>query len=154
MQIGDGPRRRRGLSAEERLHLQVADFLTAAIRPPVFWTTIDHGAGRLSGRSAGMMKARGVKSGLPDILVMMPRSIPANLPTGPLPATRVIGIELKAEQGRVSHSQEEMGRVFAAVNADYVVCRTVEVVAMALEVLGVPLHARLMSGGGVMKAAA
>jgi hypothetical protein len=63
---------RRRRTPEHDLHRWVASYLARALVPPVFWTSIDHGAGKLTKTAAGNAQARGCKAGLPDILVFMP----------------------------------------------------------------------------------
>jgi hypothetical protein len=68
--LPNGRRKRRGPGPEERLHLDVARFLDLALPAPVFWTSIDHGAGKLSnarGRDGeGARRAFG-PAGHPDL---------------------------------------------------------------------------------------
>ena len=90
-------RGRRRRTPEHDLHRWVASYLARALQPPVFWTSIDHGAGKLTKTAAGNAKARGCKPGIPDILVFVPVAL--------VEATRVIGIELKAEKGQLSLPQ-------------------------------------------------
>jgi hypothetical protein len=117
---------------EQTLQIQVANYLRVALRPPTFWTSLDHAA-KLGPVAGAMRKKRGVRAGLPDLLVMRACDF----------STVVIGIELKATKGVVSDAQEEMKRSFKAVNADYYVCRTLPEVLHVLEMNGIPLHAKL-----------
>ena len=117
---------------EQSLHIQVANYLRVALRPPTFWTSIEH-ATKLGPVAAAMRKKRGVKAGLPDILIMHPLDL----------ATDVIGIELKAKAGGLSDPQKEMRRTFIGCNADYVECRSLDEVIGTLELFGIPLHAKL-----------
>lgn len=117
---------------EQALHIQVAGFLAVALRNPTYWTSIDHGAGRMTRAVAGLRKARGVKPGIPDIFVLHPTGYYTTL---------VLGIELKASKGVLSPSQKETYAAFLACNAKYVVCRSVEEVEAFLRARGVPLHA-------------
>jgi hypothetical protein len=68
-----GRRRRRAMSLgpEERLHIAVAQYLGLALRPPSWWSTIHHGA-RVSVRERSMVKRKGARAGLPDIMVFHP----------------------------------------------------------------------------------
>ena len=103
--------------SEAALHKQVADYLDAVIRPPCVWTTIAHGGG---GRIRGaMLKARGLKKGWPDIMVIAP---------GP----NVLGIELKRKGGTQSPEQREVESAFHGCKAWYVLCRSVEEVERAV----------------------
>jgi hypothetical protein len=103
--------------SEAALHKQVADYLDAVIRPPSVWTTIAHGGG---GRIRGaMLKARGLKKGWPDIMVIAP---------GP----NVLGIELKRKGGTQSPEQREVESAFHGCKAWYALCRSVEEVERAV----------------------
>jgi hypothetical protein len=59
------------LGEEERLHLAVAQFLNLALKPPTLWSTIHHGA-RVSVRERFLVKRKGARAGLPDVLVLHP----------------------------------------------------------------------------------
>lgn len=123
---------------EHRLHVAVARYLAAALRPPTIWTTIGHGGG---GRVRGaQLKAMGMQRGWPDILVLDSSYDPK------IPYTRVVGIELKAGKGRVSEEQQNMADAFYWVNASYAICRSVEDVAALLGRARITLHARIMTG--------
>ncbi len=130
-------KRRRGLQPEERLHLAVAKFLAVALRPPTFWTSIDAGAGKLSKRSAGMMKARGVKRGIPDILIFSPVTV------GMAGSSHVIGIELKSASGRVSADQVETAAYMQLAGVRCRIARSVDQVQAILIANGIPIHARI-----------
>lgn len=121
---------------EESLHVAVARFLDAALCPPTWWTSIDHGAGKLSPRAGAMAKARGVRKGLPDVLVIHPSP-------SVLPSCIVIGIEIKAAKGRQSQEQREVDAAFDAAGARYRVCRSIEDVAAVLRANDIPLRARV-----------
>ena len=57
--------------SEHALQVAVAHMLQIVLDPEhTWWSAIDHGAGKLSKRAAGMMKARGVHRGLPDFIVL------------------------------------------------------------------------------------
>lgn len=125
------PKARR--APEHALHVAVARYLALALKPPVWWSSIDHGAGKMSAAAAGRRKARGVRKGLPDILVMSPID-----DTG----TIVLGIELKAGNGRQSDAQRDLEEAFLGCEAEYTVCRSIADVADALKACGIPVHAR------------
>lgn len=133
---------------EQSLHLQVAAFLRVALRPPTHWFTLDHGAGKVSVAAASLLKARGGKRGLPDILVLHPQ------PLGHALGCIVVGVELKASAGRLSPDQVETHEAMTFAGARVGVCRSVDDVAELLVRHGVPLHARVMTGGRGMKVAA
>ena len=120
---------------EQTLHLQVARFLAVALRPPTFWTSIEHAA-KLGPVAATMRKRRGAKAGLPDILIFHP------YPQLQL-ATLCIAFELKAPKGIVSEAQEKtLGDLCAAQVQTHIV-RGMDDVMRLLNGYGIPLHARL-----------
>ncbi len=126
---------------EHDLHKAVAAYLRLALRAPVFWTSIDAGAGKLSPASAGKAKARGVKAGLPDILVFVPR----------IGSSIVIGIELKSPIGRLSTVQKDTQGEMMLASVRCRVARSIEDVQEILLANDVTLHA--MAGGPKARAA-
>jgi len=124
--------------SEHALQVAVAHMLQLVLDPErTWWTAIDHGAGRLSKRAAGMMKARGVKRGLPDFLIMYrDESFPC-----------LIGIELKTDKGRltpdqllVAHQWEDMGHAI-------IVARSLEDVQSILDHMHVPVRSHIVTWG-------
>lgn len=111
---------------EAALHRAVADFLRWTLHPPVIWTTLDAGAGKMRARTARQRKNRGVKPGWPDILIIAP---------GP----NVLGIELKAEKGDQSPDQIAIQAAFRGCRAWYVLCRSVAEVQRAIEFVKIPV---------------
>lgn len=119
---------------ERELHAAVADFLRLAVRPPTLWTTIGHGGG---GLERGRMLARlGLRRGFPDILVLHPDYGGTTL---------VLGLELKTAIGKQSAAQREIEQAFAACEANYALCRSIDDVAQALRDAGIPMHAKMWS---------
>lgn len=113
--------------SEATLHKYVAEYLDMVIRPPMVWTTIAHGGG---GRVRGaQLKARGLKPGWPDILIIAP---------GP----NVLGIELKAKGGSQTPEQRAVETAFHGCKAWYVLCRSVEEVSKAVHFVLKPTAAR------------
>lgn len=108
--------------------------------PPPSLTSIDHGAGRLSRRAAGMMKARGVKAGLPDI--------PLFEPSGN--GVVAIGIELKSAEGRLSEDQKATHGEMIAAGVCCRLARAIEHVEDILVANGVRVSARIMAAGGLV----
>ena len=124
---------------EQALQIQVASFLRVALKPPVWWTSIDHGVGKLGRAEAGLRKARGVKSGLPDLLVL------ADGPDGYMGVRTplVVAIELKAGDGKQSVEQVTVQKAFEDVGAFYHVCRSLEEVIAVLDSYCIRLHASI-----------
>lgn len=121
------------MKSEDALHRAVAAYLRLALAAPTVWTTIPAGGG---GRVRGaQLKAKGLHRGWPDLIVLHPS------PTvgGPI----VLGLELKAKGGRISPDQKAVMSAFAACNAWYVLCRSVEEVERACRYVGIPLQASI-----------
>lgn len=83
--------------------------------------------------SAGLRKARGVKAGLPDILLIYPSRY----------GTCPIGIELKAAKGKQSEAQISVQQYWEMAGGLYFVCDSMEAVMDVLKACDVPLHASL-----------
>jgi len=124
------------MASEHALQVAVAHMLQLVLDPErTWWTAIDHGAGKLSRRAAGMMKARGVKRGLPDFIVM------ADLTVG------LIGIELKTEKGRLTPDQLLIRDAWHRMGHLFFVAHSLEEVQEILEHCHVPMRRRLQLFG-------
>lgn len=150
-------KRKRRASPEHELQRAVAAYLAVALQPPCFWVSIDAGVGKLSKASAGSAKARGVKAGMPDILVIAPRNYSERClgndetpgpnygrlmwsPREPR-ASLIIAIELKAGRGKLSAAQVAMHSRLRDAGVRCHVARSIDDVEMILERAGVPLRA-------------
>lgn len=113
---------------EQQLHQAVARYLDLALPADSWWTTIPlGGGGRLRG---AFLKSMGAKKGTPDILVIY--------------RGRAQFIELKSDKGRLSVAQQDTVRQLNNAGCSPIgVCRSVEQVAIVLEVCGIPLRARI-----------
>jgi len=119
---------------EQRLQIAVAGYLRVALKPPTIWTAFPAGGG---GKVRGaFLKAMGLQAGWPDLVVMEP--LPKRSHYGAL----VVGIELKAEKGRMSNSQEAVRASFVAAGAHWFLARSLDEVEGFLRGVGIPLHAR------------
>lgn len=125
---------KRRANPEHRLQIAVANYLSVALKPPTIWTSLDAGAGKMSPITAALRKARGVKAGWPDVLVIHPGRMPH--------MAIVLGIELKAGKGRMSGAQKEMAVAMYNAGCSYVTCRSIQEIAKILDFLAIPLHAR------------
>jgi hypothetical protein len=95
--------------------------------------------------AAGLLKARGGRQGVPDLLVLHPA------PVGMIGgfATVVVGLELKAKTGRPSPAQVVMAAQFEAAHAAYQFCWSLEGIECALRANGIPLHATVAANGSL-----
>lgn len=114
--------------SEHQLQVQVAQFLTAALPPNVWWSSIDHAG--TSARHGALLKARGVKRGLPDILILSGFA-------------GAIFIELKTRRGSKSPEQVDFLNAAARAGVAYAVCRSVADAAEFLTQCGLQLRGRI-----------
>lgn len=113
--------------SEHALQVAVSQFLAAALPADAWYSSIDHAG--TSARHGALLKARGVRKGLPDILI--------------LSRAGAIFIELKALRGTWPLEQMEFSLAAARANAAYDVCRSVDEVAQFLGRCGVRLRGRV-----------
>ena len=111
---------------EDDLHMSVARFLDLALPLDSAWTTVEHG-GKRGKREAARLKAKGVKAGWPDILIIYRQ--------------RALTIELKALGGRLSNNQKLRHPMILRAGAPVAVCSRIEEVEGTLRGWGLPLRA-------------
>jgi len=121
---------------EQALHLAVAHMLDVVLDPDrTWWTSIDHGVGKLGWKEAGIRRARGVKPGIPDI-ILMPQDTP------------LIGIELKSATGYASEPQRLVAKAWLAMGHRCEMARSLEDVQDILDRYDVPVLRRMNFLGG------
>ena len=108
----------------------MADLLDAILLRPAIWTTFPAGWGKLPKATAGRLHAAGLQAGFPDILVFF--------------NGRAIGIELKAENGRVSKAQTSMFLKLYEAGVRVYICKDSDDVIGVLEQESIP-HRRLQT---------
>ena len=111
---------------ESQIHASVASLLDWILVPPALYTTFPAGVGKFSKAMAGQLKHRGLKAGMPDILVFY--------------AGRCLGLELKKLRSYMSKAQVEMKAKLEAAGVHYVVCRSQDDVITALRYHEVPIR--------------
>jgi hypothetical protein len=102
---------------EDRLQSRARMFLDEYLLPPAYYTAIEHGrkhAGTEKQRAAEWqrLKAKGVKAGLPDLMVW-------------LPGRHFTAIELKAGRNTTSDMQDAFCDAITHLGHKYVVCRSI-----------------------------
>lgn len=102
---------------EDALHIAVAQFLNLALPRDACWTTVEHGSKRTKAE-AGKLKAKGVKPGVPDIIIFHKR--------------RTYAIELKTEKGRLSAVQKDMHKHLKDAGVYVYTARSVEEIELIL----------------------
>ncbi len=130
--ISEGMKRHWRKRPEQTLQIQVARYLAVALRPPVWWSSVEHSA-KLGKVAAGMRRARGVKAGWPDIVILWPDGN----------RTKMLGIELKSPTGLQSPVQKDVETAWAACHVPVVVCRSLQEVETALTIWRVPCQAKI-----------
>jgi hypothetical protein len=114
---------------EYQLHLQVAKFLNHALTGRSTWFHPPNGGYRHA-TEARRLKAMGVLPGIPDIVVINDG--------------RMICFELKAPKGgRVSVAQLRCHKQLEFARVPVFICKTLEEVVSGLEIMGVPLKAKV-----------
>jgi hypothetical protein len=125
---------------EHALQIAVAHMLQLVLDPErTWWSAIDHGVGKLGVVEATQRKKRGVKPGLPDIMLLVYGSWPC-----------LIGIELKAGKGMATEAQRSVAMAWRNMGHRYEIARSLEEVQDILARHRVPTLRRMtfFSGGG------
>lgn len=117
---------------EEEIHLAIAQYLDLVIKRPSRWHTVEV-SNQASGGAAinrqKKLKAKGVRTGWPDILIMARGGYVTN--------TKLIFLEVKSAKGKLSDKQEAL-HIELREDGHYVfVVRSVDEVKSILKELGV-----------------
>lgn len=138
---------------EERTHKAIAGYLRTALTPPWLFFHVPNGGGR-SKAEAGVLKAMGVRAGMPDLIVMGPKTMiqPTTLinetagvsfaSARTTPA--VVALEVKAPKGSLSPAQKDTIAALEAIGIPTRVVRSIDEAEAALRELGVPLKGRCL----------
>lgn len=124
-QLGSGGKRK---APEQTLQRQVATFLEWALPPDAWFTSIGHGGG--GAVRGAILKSTGMKSGVPDILIIY--------------RSKSIWVELKSATGSLSEAQRSVHSAITVAGGVVTTCRSVDDVSGFLQALQIPLRARLM----------
>lgn len=115
--------------SEHALQKTVVAHLYNVLHEPVYFTAIDHAA-KLSPRQAAARKARGVKRGLGDFLIIWQDSYGH---------THNLWLELKRPGGgSLSPEQKDFAVQMGRCGSYVIVCRSIEDVERALALVNVP----------------
>jgi hypothetical protein len=106
-----------------------------------FWTAIDPVAPSVT--SGAMRKKRGVKPGVPDVLVWY-RSVRRAQSRG-----KSIGLELKSRRGQCSQSQRAVREALLRAGGQWLVCRTARAAVWVLRKSAVPFRTILREDGTI-----
>ena len=112
--------------SEHRLQMATATFLAAVLPRDSYWTSVDAGQGRMDVRAGQMRKARGVRAGFCDVLLIWRGGF--------------YGIELKASKGKVSDIQHITHAQIREAGGQVSVCHSIEEVETALRAWDIPLR--------------
>jgi hypothetical protein len=131
-----------GSASEDQFHGAVAELLDWCLIPPTFYTTFPAGYGKLSKSMAGKLKAKGMKAGMPDILIFSTHRIIANRTY-----SHVVGLELKVKGNTTTAKQRETHAALQAVGVRVYLVRSLNDVVMALNEAGIPYRNITMPKG-------
>lgn len=120
-----------GSASEDAFHLAVAELLDWVLRMPTFWTTFPAGYGKLGKGMAGKLKAKGLKAGMPDILIFHP--VPPHINN-----SHVVGLELKAGRNTTSSAQRNTHQLLWAAGVKVYTIRNLNDVLAALLAENIP----------------
>ena len=110
---------------EDRLQSRCRMLLDSHLQPPCWWSSVGHER-KMTLRQGQMQKARGVRRGLPDVMVWAPGYF--------------LGVELKHGSNTATEDQRAFGQAMAALGHGYAVVRSVEQLVDVLEEHGIPLQ--------------
>jgi len=134
--VAGGSKKRIKPSSEHQIHVSVAKYLDTVLVPGrSFWSTFPSGGYMLNRVAAANLKKRGLKPGMPDIMIW------SWVPTsGPLYSgkSRCIGIEIKRPKMYATPQQRHTHRKLLEVGVSTYICRSIEDVAKVLDREGIP----------------
>jgi len=122
--IGKKYAKKKRLHAEDDLQEEVAEYLDIALRSPTLWWHTPNGGNR-SWSEAKRFKKMGVKSGVPDVIIIH-HGVP-------------YFIELKAPKGKPSPQQITMEMDLRSQGCKYALCRSLDEVIANLETWNIQL---------------
>lgn len=114
--------KRRG-QPETTIQQAVATYLMLALKPPAWFTSIEHGIA-VPPEVAKRWASIGVKPGIPDVLIVH--------------EGRCYWIECKAEKGALSSSQLDTHEKLLRAGAAPHVCRSIDDLRRSLSLWGIP----------------
>ena len=114
---------------EDNLQKAAVQLFKFCLPEHIIWFHCPNGEKR-SKRTAAKLKAMGVFAGVADLIIVMPGG-------------RVGFIELKAPKGVLSQFQKVFGGKCHALDAPYVICRSLDEIKDALESWGIKLNGKI-----------
>lgn len=112
------------MQPEARLQSRCRMLLDGHLQPPCWWSSVGHERKQTLAQGQ-MQKARGIKRGLPDVMIWAPGYF--------------LGVELKCGRNDTTDAQDGFAQAMAALGHGYAVVRSVEQLGEALERHGIPL---------------
>ena len=110
---------------EDRLQSRCRMLLDSHLQPPCWWSSVGHER-KQTLRQGAIQKARGVKRGLPDVMIWAPGFF--------------LGVELKTARNTTTDAQDGFAQAMERLGHGCAVVRSVEGLGEALERHGVPLR--------------
>lgn len=126
---------------EERVQRELVAYLRANLPKPWLVFHVPNGGGR-SKAEAGILKAMGVLAGVPDLIVIGPKSYMAAIELKAPPKRLRSGL-LSNAKPRLNPSQRSLQADLGACGVPVLVCDSVVGAVTALQGLGVPLRGRV-----------
>ena len=108
--------------SEHALQTVVADYMTLAVKPELYWSAIPNG-GKRNLSVAVKLKREGLKPGSPDLYVMLPDG-------------KIAWLELKVKGGSLSIEQQAFRNVCKRLGHHWAVAKTLDEVIAFLASLG------------------
>lgn len=119
---------RRREQPEQALHRSIAQLLDRVLPKDAFWFHVPNG-GKRNKTEAGILKALGVRAGVPDILIAFRGGLYA--------------IELKAANGRLTAAQKDTIPRMQSAGVQTAVCRSIDDVVAELGAWGITPKVRV-----------
>ncbi len=114
---------KRRAQPETKLQQAVATYLMLCLKPPAWWTSIEHGV-EVAPAVAQRWASIGVKPGIPDVLIVHDG--------------RCYWIECKAEKGTLSSAQLDTHEKLMHAGSTIHVCRSVDDLRRSLTLWDIP----------------
>lgn len=111
------------MTAEDKIHRAVLDYLRLALPGALIWHTPNGGARQL--HTGARLKALGTLAGMPDLFI--------------LHGGRLHAMEIKTDRGRLSASQKAVRNALIECGASYGEARSIDDAARLLRHWGLPV---------------
>ena len=128
---------------EEGLQRALVAFLRASLPKPWLVFHVPNGGGR-SKAEGGILKAMGVRAGIPDLFLLGPNSRLIAIECKAPPRTLKTRARKSLAKARFSEAQQETIAALGELGVPTLIARNVEETIAALAALGVPFRGRVV----------